>query len=124
MRDVQPRAGQFGELHVAGDADGFRRSRHAAQAEARGRDSFAHHRAGGQRNVFGVFDHGKIQRAAIIHHLTSQFGGGDGFAVIADGDDAGFLHGGNFRDGFAFAADAGGADGPHAHAARLWRDRG
>src|SRR5580658_5751459 len=64
-----------------------------------------------------MFDDGNIERAAIFHHLASEFGGGDGFAVIGNGDDAGFFHGGDFGDGFAFAADACGADGPDANAA-------
>ena len=63
-----------------------------------------------------MLDHGNVERAAIVHDLTREFCGGDGFAVVGNGDDAGFFHGGDFGDGFAFAADAGGADGPDANA--------
>ena len=61
-----------------------------------------------------MFDHRKIQRAAIIHNLASEFSGGDGFAIVRDRHDARFAHGSNIGNGFAFAANAGGADGPDA----------
>ncbi len=41
-----------------------------------------------------------------------------GLPSSRDGNDAGLLHGGDFRDGFAFAPDARGADGPNAYAGR------
>jgi len=63
-----------------------------------------------------MFDDAQIERAAVVHHLAREFCRGDGLAIVGDGDDAGLLHGGDFRDGFAFAADARGADGPNAHA--------
>ena len=64
-----------------------------------------------------VIDHGQIQRAAIIHDLPREFGGGDGLAVVGNRDDSRLAHRRDFRDGFAFAADAGRANGPHAHVA-------
>src|SRR5579859_4462267 len=114
--DVQPRAGEFGELNVARNTNGFRGRGHSGKTKTRGRDAFAHDGAGSERNIFRMLDDGQIERAAVVHHLAREFCRGDGFAVVANGDDAGLLHGGDFRDGFAFAADAGGADGPNAHA--------
>ena len=86
------------------------------KSETRGRDAFAHHRAGGERNIFRMLDDEEIERAAIIHHLAREFCRGDGLAVVGNRNDAGLLHRGDFCDGFAFAADASGADGPDAHA--------
>src|SRR5579859_7277357 len=114
--DVQPRAGEFGELNVARNTNGFRGRGHSGKTKTRGRDAFAHDGAGRERNIFRMLDDRKIERAAVVHHLPCEFCRGDGFSVVANGDDAGLLHGGNFRDGFAFAADAGGADGPNANA--------
>src|SRR5258708_19927296 len=50
MSDVEPRAGKFGKLNVAADADRFRSGTHALQAEAPGTDAFPHHAPGAQRN--------------------------------------------------------------------------
>src|SRR5258708_8366389 len=116
MSDVEPRAGKFGKLNVARNANGFRGGRHALQAEARGGDPFAHDGAGGERNIFGVFHDGKIERAAVIHNLAGEFRGGNGLAIVGDSDDAGLLHGGNFGDVLACAANGSGADGPDANA--------
>src|SRR5258708_8257996 len=116
MRDVEPRAGKFGKLNVARNANGFRSGRHALQAEARGGDAFAHDGAGGKRNIFGVFHDGKIERATVVHDLTSEFCGGDGFSIVGDSDDAGFLHGRDFRDVPSFAANGSGADSPDPNA--------
>ena len=77
--------------------------------------TFAHDAAGKERWIFAVVDDGQAERIAIVHHLAHQAGGGDGLAVVADGDDAGILHGGDFGEGFAIAADRGCADGPDAY---------
>src|ERR1700687_5548865 len=92
MRDVQAATGEFGDLYIAGDTNGLR--------------------AGGEGSVFGVLDDGEIEGAAIVHDLAREFCGGDGLAVVGNGDDACFAHGGDVSDIFAFAADAGGADRP------------
>src|SRR6266851_5159348 len=76
------------------------------------RDAFAHDGAGGERNIFGVFHDGKIERAAVVHNLAGEFRGGNGLAIVGDSDDAGLLHGGNFGDVLACAANGSGADGP------------
>ncbi len=78
--------------------------------------AFAHHAAGEKRRIFAVVDHRQIERAAVIHHLAHQARGGDGLAIVADGDDSGVLHRGDFGERFAFAADRGRADRPDAHA--------
>ncbi len=48
MRDVQARAGEFGDLHVARDADGFRGGGHSGKTEAGGGEALAHGGAGGE----------------------------------------------------------------------------
>ena len=85
MGDVQTRAGKFGELNVARDTNRFGRGRHATQTEASGRDAFAHYSTCSERNVFGMFDDRKIERAAVIHDLARKACSGDGLAVIGDG---------------------------------------
>src|SRR5579872_2285330 len=60
----------------------------------------------------------KGERVAVIHYLTHQASGGDGLAVVADGDDSGVLHRGNFGERFAFAAQRRCTDRPDTHAAR------
>ena len=107
-----------GEFDVASGADGFRLRGNALQAEANGARAFAHHAAGEKRRIFAVINHRQIERVAIVHHLAHQARGGDGLAVVADGDDSGVFHRGDFRERFAFAADRGRADRPDAHAAR------
>ena len=59
---------------------------------------------------------GQIERAAIIHHLAQQLGGGDGVSIVADPDDPRFLHCTDFRQSFAPTAQRGRADGPNARA--------
>ena len=49
MREV--RASKLGELHVARNADRFSGGGHAAQTEACGDDTFAHHCAGRQKRA-------------------------------------------------------------------------
>ena len=118
MRDVQARSSKLGELHVAGYADRFGGGGHSGKAKTRGGHTLAHNRTGSERNILSVLDHRKIERAAILHHLACEFCGGDRFAVVGDGDDAGLLHGRDFREGLAFATDACRADGPHVNAGR------
>ncbi len=113
MRNVQSRAGQFRKLHIARHANGFRRCWHSAQTESRGSYAFAHHCAVSQRGVLRMFNHRKIQRATIIHHQPRQTCGGDRFAVVGNGHDAGFFHCRNFGHRFALASHAGCADRPH-----------
>src|SRR5579863_3657905 len=113
MRDVQAAFGEFGDLYVASDTNGFSSGGHAGKSEPGGRNSFTHDGAGSEGDVFGVFDDGKIKRTAIIHDLARELCGGDRLAIVGDSDDACFAHGGDVGDIFAFAADASGADGPH-----------
>ena len=42
VSDVEAGAGELDELNVASDADGFGGGGHAAEAETRGSDAFAH----------------------------------------------------------------------------------
>src|SRR5260370_19517873 len=49
MSDMEPRAGKFGKLNVAADADRFRSGSAALQSEARGSDAFPHDGARGER---------------------------------------------------------------------------
>src|SRR5580704_1658639 len=65
-----------------------------------------------------MFDHRKVQRAAVIHDLASEFRGGDGLAVVRNGHDSRVAHGSDVRDVFALAANAGGADGPDSDMAK------
>ena len=118
VRDVQAGASERGEFDIASGANGFGLRGNAFQAEANGARAFAHDAAGEERRIFAVINHRQTERIAIIHHLAHEAGGGDGLAVVADGDDSGVFHGGDFREGFAFAADGGCADGPNADAAR------
>jgi len=106
--------------YVAGDANGFGGGGHPAQAETRGSNAFAHNGASGQRNIFRVLDDGNVERAAIFHDLTGELRGGYGVTIVGNRDDASFFHAGNFGDGFAFAANAGRADGPDANAASIF----
>src|ERR1700730_13793463 len=112
MRDVKATAGEFSDLYVAGDANRFGRGGHTWKAEARGRNSLAHDRAGSERDVFGVLDDGEIERPAIVHHLAGGLCGGDGLAIVRHRDDTRFTHSCDVGDIFALAADTGGADGP------------
>jgi len=61
-----------------------------------------------------MLDDGEIERAAVVHDLPREFCSSDGLAVVGNSDDAGLLHGGDFRDGFAIAAGTGGAYRPDA----------
>ena len=106
---------EHGEFDVASGADGFRFRGNAFQAQADGARAFAHHAAGEERGIFAVVNHGQIERIAVVHHLAHQARGGDGLAVVADGDDSGIFHRRDFGEGFAFAADRGRADRPDAH---------
>src|ERR1700677_1047097 len=115
VRDVQAGAGENGEFDVASGADGFGFRGNAFQAETDGARPFAHHAAGEERGIFAVVDHGKIQRVAVVHYLAHQARGGYGLAVVADGDDTGIFHRGDFRQGFALAANRGRADRPDLH---------
>ena len=79
---------------------------------------FAHHAAGEERWVLAVVNHREAERGAIVHHLAHQAGGGDGLAVVADGDNPGALHRGDFREGFAFTPHRSRANRPDSHGAR------
>src|SRR5580700_3932903 len=59
-----------------------------------------------------MIDYRQIERAAIIHGLAQKPGGGDGTAIVTDRDNSGLLHGANFGQSFAAAAQRYGADGP------------
>ena len=59
-----------------------------------------------------MIDHRQIQRAAIVHRLAQKPGGSDGTAIVTDRDNSGLLHGANFGQSFAAAAQRYGADGP------------
>jgi len=48
-----------------------------------------------------VFDHRQIERVAVIHDLTGELGGRDGFSIVRHCDDARFFHCSDFRDSFA-----------------------
>ena len=78
---------------------------------------FAHDAACKKRRVLAVVDHRQAERIAIFHHLAHQPGGGDGLAVVADGNDPRIFHRGDFRERLALASDRSRADGPDAHAA-------
>ena len=117
MRNVQAAFGEFRDLNVSSDTDGFGSGGHAGKTEAGGGNAFAHNGAGGEGDVFGVLDYREIERAAIVHDLTREFCGGDGLAVVGNGNDARFAHCGDVGDVLAFAADAGGADGPDMYVA-------
>ncbi len=114
---METRAGKLRDLNVARNADGFRCGGHPGKPQTRGGDAFAHDGASRKRNVFGMLDHGEIEAAAVVHNLPRQFGGGDGFSIVRDGNDACVAHGRNFGNVFSLAADAGGADGPDADVA-------
>src|ERR1700740_306463 len=117
VRDMQARARENGELDVTTGADGFGFRGDAFQAEADGARTFAHHAAGEERGIFAVINHRQIERVAVVHYLAHQPRGGYGLAVIADGYDSGIFHGGDFGEGFAFAANRGRAYRPDAHGA-------
>ena len=117
MRNVQSRSGQLRQLYVARDTNRFRGSGHARQSEPRGRNPFAHHRAGRERNVFGMLDHRDPERVAIIHHLARKLRSSDRFAVIAYGHDPGVTHRRNFGDRLTFTTDRRRTNRPDADAA-------
>ncbi len=104
-----------GELDVASGADGFRFRGNSLQAEADGARAFAHNAAGEERGILAVVNHRQIERIAVVHDLAHQARGGYGLAVVADGDDSGIFHRGDFGKGFAFAAYGGRADRPDVH---------
>src|SRR5690242_15660859 len=114
MCNVEARAGELCELNVASDANGFGGGGHSGKTETSGGDAFAHNSTSGQRNIFRMLNDGEIERAAVVHDLPREFCGGDGLTIVGNGDDAGLLHGCDFRDGFALAACTGGADWPDA----------
>ena len=114
---MQARAGRLGELHIAGDANRFRRRGHPAQAQARGSHALTHDRPGSQGNVFGMLHHRKIERAAIIHDLAGEPGGRNRPAIIGNTHDARVFHARNFGDRFALAPHGGRANRPHSNAA-------
>src|SRR5260370_41090563 len=64
-----------------------------------------------------MLDHREMEAAAVVHNLPRQFGGGDGFSIVRDGNDACVAHGRNFGNVFSLAADAGGADWPDSDVA-------
>src|SRR6185437_16866126 len=70
---------------------------------------------GSQRRILTVVDHRQPQRTAIIHHLTKKARGGDGLAIVADGDCAGLLHRSDVSKVLAFAFFRRSAYGPDAH---------
>jgi len=57
---------------------------------------------------------GKSREFAVIHDLTGELGGRDGFSIVRHCDDARFFHCSDFRDSFAFTFDARGAYRPNA----------
>src|SRR5271155_4495075 len=115
VRDVQARASENGELDVASSADGFGFRGNSLQAEANGARAFTHDAAGEERGILAVVNHRQIQRIAVVHYLAHQARGGYGFAVVADGNDPGIFHRGDFGEGFAFATYGGSADRPDVY---------
>ncbi len=106
MRDVQAAAGKLRDLRIARDADGFGGSGHShARPDLTELLPSRITAPANSEAFFAVVHHAEIQRMAVVHHLAQQFGGSDWFAVIAYRDDTCFLHGGNFRQRFAFASD-------------------
>ena len=111
VRDVEARAGGFGEHDVAGDHDVFARSGNAAQAAAHGLEAFVHVAAGAEVEVLAVIDDGQVEGAGELHGAAHDAGVHDGAAVVGDGDDAGGLHGADGGELLAGAALGDGADG-------------
>src|SRR5262245_38190342 len=88
VQDVQPAAGDGGQLDVAVDHDLFGGGGHAAQAQTHALDALVHDAALGQLEVLGVAEAGLAEHARVFEGAAHDLGADHGRAVVGEGDRA------------------------------------
>ena len=72
--DVNPAAGDLGQLDVAEDMDLLGHGRHAADAQGRADEALVHHAAARQVEVFAVVDDRLVEHPAVFERPPHDLG--------------------------------------------------